>query len=230
MRRRTKKWWSTLLVGALLAAPAAAAPLTVQVVAQAPPAEVAPAIAATLEVQAIEVRGPQGVLCQIWLRKPIPALPQPAQTLGVVYGDLEPGTLVGVMRLPAPAVDFRNQKIPAGVYTLRYALHPVDGNHQGVAPDRDFLLASPAAADTSVATLAFQPLVQLSRKATGTNHPSVWCLLPAESVPANLPAVHEQESDAGPLEVLWVRATIERNGQTAPLVLALVVEGISPAA
>ncbi len=228
----TRRRISLLLAAVLLAVWPAAAQTGyhVQVVEKAPPAGLAPGVAAVLDAQAIEVQGPQGVLCRLWLRKQIPARSNPPSMLGVAYPELEPGTLVGVLELPAGGVDFRNQKIPAGVYTLRYELHPVDGNHQGVAPERDFLLASPVAADTAPATLGFDDVVKLSRRTTGTNHPSVWCLLTPEGAPATLPAVQEQPSDAGPLQVLWFRAPLDRGGQPAALTMALVVVGISPAA
>ncbi len=46
---------------------------------------------------------------------------------------------------------------------------PQDANHMGVSPNPDFLLAIPIAADANPAdNLAFQPLVKLSAKTTGT--------------------------------------------------------------
>jgi hypothetical protein len=56
---------------------------------------------------------------------------------------------------------------------LRYALLPNDGNHLGVAPNRDFLLLIPAASDPDPnAIYKFQELVRLSSQATGTAHPA----------------------------------------------------------
>src|SRR5438132_13195555 len=70
----------------------------------------------------------------------------------------------------------------AGFYSLRYELIPDDGNHLGAAPNRDFLLLIPVAADTDPnAALKFQELVSLSRKATGTKHPGPLNLVQAES-------------------------------------------------
>ena len=84
------------------------------------------------------------------------------------------GALLGVLRFPAKAGDRRGQTIAAGVYTLRYGNYPVNGNHQGVAPQRDFLLLVPAALDkTTDAVADFDALLNLSRKASGTPHPAV---------------------------------------------------------
>ena len=49
---------------------------------------------------------------------------------------------------PKGMSDYRGQAIPPGSYTLRYAMLPQDGNHMGVAPNPDFLLAIPAAIDS----------------------------------------------------------------------------------
>jgi hypothetical protein len=93
---------------------------------------------------------------------------------GALYPELTNGEFVGVVSLPKGMTDFRGQVIPSGVYTLRYQLLPQDGNHLGVSPNPDFLLAIPAASDFDPEQdLAFRKLVALSAKATGANHPAV---------------------------------------------------------
>ena len=66
-----------------------------------------------------------------------------------IIDPVQPGVLVGVVRLKRKGADFRGQDIASGVYTLRYANQPEDGNHVGTFATRDFLLMVPAAADTS---------------------------------------------------------------------------------
>ena len=185
-----------------------------------PPQEVAAPVRALLTDQGVRVVGPNGVHCEIWLRKEIPVSASPSPVLGVAYPGLPEGGLVGAVRFPAATSDFRNRAIQPGVYTLRYGRHPVNGDHMGVAPYRDFLLALPAAADGADETKAFDPLVALSAKASGTTHPSVWSLMPPEEKPASLPAVVEH-----PDEGLWVLYA-----QAANVVLALVVVGHAPEA
>ena len=49
--------------------------------------------------------------------------------------------------------------------------------HQGVAPQRDFLLFTPIAGDTDPAAAPdFNQLVQMSIKASGTPHPAVFSI------------------------------------------------------
>src|SRR5271166_5897614 len=96
---------------------------------------------------------------------------------GALYPELANGEFVGVVSLPKGMTDFRGQAIPAGVYTLRYQLLPQDGNHLGVAPNPDFLLAIPIASDPDPEQSYFyKKLVALSAKSTGTNHPAVIAL------------------------------------------------------
>jgi hypothetical protein len=104
--------------------------------------------------------------------------------------------LLGILRFPGKGADRRDQSIPAGVYTLRYSNFPVDGAHSGVAPQRDFALLTPIAGDPDPAAKpAFEELVKMSAKASGTPHPAV---LSMETPPSGASApsvVKEGEHD-----------------------------------
>lgn len=198
-----------------------------QTAATPPPQELSAAMRDALAPGAIQVTGPQGPLCEIWLRKVVP-VKAPSQELGVAFGQIAEGTLIGAVRFPGEVKDYRRQKIGPGVYTLRYALNPVDGNHQGVAPNRDFLLLSPAADDADPATLTRDALLALSRKSTVTKHPSVWSVQPPENA-ASLPAM--LHVDDGDLWLVAFRVQAQAGSAApAPLVLALVVVGHAPEA
>jgi hypothetical protein len=197
---------------------AAAQAYKVEKVAAAPPQELSAAVRDALAGEALRVTGPNGVLCEIWLRKSVPARAAASQALGVTFPQLDEGTLVGVLRLPAEVKDYRRQRIKPGVYTLRYALNPADGNHMGVAPQRDSLLASPAAADQNPATVSRDDALKLSRQSTRTNHPSVWSLGPPQLDAASLPAItHQEEAD------LWVLSfSVPGDGGALPMGLVVV--------
>jgi hypothetical protein len=189
------------------------------------PSDLSAAVRDTLAPQAFRVTGPSGPICEIWLRKSVPGQP-PAQALGVVYTQLQEGTLVGVAKFPADLKDYRRQTVKAGVYTLRYALSPVNGNHQGVAPQRDFLLASPAAADQDPATVTAAQTIELSKKSTSTNHASVWCLMPGDGAAGSAPAVtHDTDND---LWIAQLNVPIAAGGAAAPVRMGLVVAGFGP--
>ena len=142
-----------------------------------PAPDVPAAIAAEIQPQGFRVVGPKGPWCEIWFRKSIPQGPKASDD--AIAFRIPQGTLVGVLRFPATGADRRDQVIKPGVYTLRYSDYPVDGAHQGVAPQRDFALMVPAAADTDPnATPDFKTLVQWSLKASGTTHPAVLSIEP----------------------------------------------------
>jgi hypothetical protein len=116
-----------------------------------------------------------GVACEVWFRATVPAGKTDAS--GAIYTTLPEGALIGVITFPKMMNDFRGQSIKAGTYSLRYEVHPTDGNHMGISPIRDFLLLVPVAADPNPETnLKFEELVKLSAKASGTNHPAALSL------------------------------------------------------
>ncbi len=125
-----------------------------------------------IQSQGYRITGPSGPWCEIWFRKSIPTGAKPADD--TIVFPIPQGTMVGILRFPATGADRRGQAIQPGVYTLRYSNYPVDGSHQGVAPQRDFVLLTPIAGDADPNTTpAFGPLVQVSTKASGTPHPAV---------------------------------------------------------
>jgi hypothetical protein len=144
------------------------------------PAAYGPAIQTT----GFRVSGASGAWCEIWLAKSLPVGAKPDDA-AISFG-IAQGTLLGIIRFPGKGADRRGQVIPAGVYTLRYSNFPVDGAHSGVAPQRDFALMTPLAADPNPAAKpAFDELVKMSGKASGTPHPAVLSL---ETPPAGATA------------------------------------------
>jgi len=141
--------------------------------AGAPPTELAPAVSQALQHQGTKiVAGDGAVYCEVWFRTALPSGPKPPDE--TVTLSVPQGALVGVIRFPGQGADRRGQTIKPGVYTLRYSLIPVNGDHQGAAPQRDFILMTPAANDKDPsATPDFDALVAMSRKASGTPHPAV---------------------------------------------------------
>lgn len=195
----------------------------VESAAAPPPSDLAPAVSDQLAPQALRVSGPAGVVCEIWLRKSVPGAPPPSDQLGIVYPQLQEGTLVGAIRFPADVKDYRRQAIQAGVYTLRYALSPVNGNHQGVAPQRDFLLAIPAAVDRDAANISESQTIEQSRKATVTNHPSVWSMSPGAGDPGAAPSIsHDTDDDWW---IVQFTVPVAVGGASKPTRMGLVVVG-----
>ncbi len=143
---------------------------------------VSAAVKGMLEADGHRVKDSSGAFVEVWLRKDIPTAKSAEAARGADFGAIPPGTVVGVIRYVKNGADFRAQPIQAGTYVMRFNLQPEDGDHQGASPRRDHLLLSPAAVDQDpAATLNFDQAVDLSRKASGTQHPQVLFLAAPES-------------------------------------------------
>ena len=141
------------------------------------------------------LRGEDKKICDIWLRESWPLREDFTPSLAELY-PFEVGELIGVVRYHGDGEDFRAQEIPAGVYTLRFALQPVDGNHVGTSETRDFLLLISAADDQELANLEESQLWSASAEAVGTSHPAMLSLQYAGDVEDDLPAIsHNEEFD-----------------------------------
>jgi hypothetical protein len=157
------------------------------------------------------------VACQFWTNKSVPTQPK-KDSQAVVYPQLAESTLIGVIHFAQAAADFRGHQIPAGFYTLRYALMPDDGNHLGAAPQPDFLLLIPAQSDSDPkAVFKVQDLVTMSARTGGTKHPSVLSLAPPENATAG--AVVKDDQDH------WIFSTPLKLAGGGELPFALVVKG-----
>ncbi|MDG2385502.1 MAG: hypothetical protein P8N76_27780 [Pirellulaceae bacterium] len=121
------------------------------------------------------VRGEKRTVCEIWPLKNWDVVPDFESTNERLY-PFEPGQLIGVLRFRRRGSDFRGQQISRGVYTMRFGMQPVDGNHEGTSPTRDFLLLVRAEDDASVKPMAVDKLMESSANAADSNHPAMLCL------------------------------------------------------
>jgi hypothetical protein len=144
-------------------------------IAAAPP-DLPAAYASEIAGQGYRVTGPSGAWCEVWFRKTIPTTAKPSDP--AIALPIAQGTLIGVIRFPKAGADRRGQQLKPGLYTLRYSNFPTDGAHQGVAPQRDFALATPIASDADPKSMPdFEKLVAQS-KTSGTAHAAVFSLEP----------------------------------------------------
>jgi hypothetical protein len=158
------------LVLALAGSPALANGITVAKHDAAPPDAIAAPVKALLAPGGVTATVGD-VAIQIWWAKSVEAK-------GAGWSGVPEGALVGAMNLPARFKDIRGRNIPPGVYLLRFGLQPQNGDHLGVSPHREFLLATPAAEDTSPAALGHDPTVELAAKTINISHPAVFSIDP----------------------------------------------------
>ncbi len=142
----------------------------------APPAELSDSVKGLLEKQGVKVMKDGKPLSEIWFRAEMPA-PKPTAEQNITMPNVPHGSLLGVIKVEQTYSDRRGQMFKPGLYTMRYSYYPENGDHQGAAPQRDFLLLSMAATDTDgAATPVFKELVEQSKKVSNTLHPCVFSI------------------------------------------------------
>lgn len=168
---------------------AADLPLKIRIEKLVPPEELKDSIKALLSDEAILIENDKGVVSTIWFRKEIPSKATPEQVKnGITYREIAATTLIGAIQFPQKWSDYRKQEIPKGVYTLRFAIQPMDGDHMGTAPHNEFCLLCPADKDMNPDATTVKAANEMSAAAHGGNHPTVLLLYP-NSKPEAAPKV-----------------------------------------
>ena len=215
-------WLASATLTGSLSAAAADGKYTVAELKEAAPEPLADEIRNVLGKAGYRIQGAGGKnVCDVWLRNELPVLDKTPEAL-VMY-PIEPGTLVGAFRFPAAGSDYRNQKIKAGVYTLRYGYQPQDGNHLGTADYRDFLILVQAGEDKSAAKVTQEQVMDLSKKVSGSTHPAILSLLPPQKGRDKLPLIVHQ--DTLELEVLVAKTTGKSGSKIQDVQIELVAIG-----
>src|SRR5262245_35298472 len=115
-----------IIVLALFAVPVLGddAPGTIKKEKVAPPKELKEPFQSLLSDEAYQLVDDKGAAwATFWFRKAVPAKAAAEQVKnGLTYREIPQTTLIGAVQFAQPWTDFRKQKIPAGVYTLRMAL------------------------------------------------------------------------------------------------------------
>lgn len=219
---------STLLV-TLTALPTAvsAEEYKIEASKEPPPEALAAPVRDVLQPQGYRVVDGEGkVYAEVWLRKAVPASSAPSGPKGaILLPFLAEGELLGALRYPGEGHDNRDQTIAKGVYTLRYGLQPVNGDHLGISTHRDYTLLLPVAKDKSLAPVEKKPLETTSAEAAGTSHPAILMLVAPKSGAKPLTMVHDEAKDT------WgavVPLSLEVKGASGPATqnVQIVVIGV----
>jgi hypothetical protein len=153
---------------------------TIKTTTDAPPKELQEPLRKLLRDGGIQLRSPKGdPIAEFWFCKEVASEATPEQLkAGVTYRNVPQTTFVGAVRVDKSWTDYRKQKIKAGVYTLRIAYQPQDGDHMGTAPYTEFVLLVSADSDKTPDTLEPKKLHEMSTSSIGTTHPGVFLLFP----------------------------------------------------
>jgi hypothetical protein len=192
---------------------------------EGPPKELAADVAKALSGTGYQVTAGGKAVCDVWLAKEWQAKAKFTPTLSMLY-PIESGELIGAIRYPKKAGDFRNQEIRAGVYTIRFGLQPEDGNHVGTSMTRDFLVLLPAAKDAKPARIGdVMALFKQSAAVTGATHPAILAML-AVPEDGQSPAVRHLEDRE--LWSLRLSGKAKAGDKTSDLPIEFVIVGHAP--
>jgi len=150
-----------------------------ETISEAVPEEIAPSIRESLPTSASRVVMKSGIIATFWIREDIDLKDSSSPELGVNFGQFPVGTLVGVFQISGPWKDYKNAVIEEGIYTMRYARQPADGDHLGVSLYRDFLILAPAEQDNELdREYSQQDLIDMGRLVSRSTHPAVLAFFP----------------------------------------------------
>lgn len=188
--------WKVVGLAALLAsAPALGADYTVSAASGGPAEDQFSAgILKQIGSQGIKVARGKRTLLEFWPASEWVVKSDFKPSAEVLY-PFELGQLVGVAQYKSKATDFRGQEIKPGAYTVRYGQQPVDGNHVGTAPTRDFFLLLPAGEDQDPVVLEKETLFKESADAAESSHPAILYMQAASSSPGELSIEHDEQHD-----------------------------------
>jgi hypothetical protein len=200
----------------------------VEALKQPPPAAVAPEIRSILGDQGFRILDEQGkTYAEIWLRRAIPSSEKPGGPKGAVqFPFLKEGELLGSLQFANEGHDYRDQSITKGVYTMRYGLQPVNGDHLGVSTYRDYSLLLPASKDKSLVAPPRKQLEERSAESAGTSHPAVFIMLMAPAGASKTAASIIRDAEKDTWSVVLPLA-LEVKGQSESVVhpVRIVVDG-----
>ena len=182
--------------------------------------EVSEELAGQLASTGIRVkRGSKRNVCEIWFCRELSVDAGFKPTEERLY-PFSPGQLIGLLHFSRRGSDFRDQTVGRGWYTLRFGLQPVDGNHEGTSPTRDFLMLVDAEQDEHDKQWTVEDLQQMSAEAAGSTHPAMLSLQRASE--GSQPAIRHDEANDW-----WILHVVDQgidgdNTQEIPIDLVVV--------
>ena len=172
-----------------------AANLSVKTADKEPPKEISEAIRQTLQSKAVQVLDGDKPAFEFWFAREIPLKSKPA-SLAAALDSIEMAGLLGAVSVSTPTRDYRDDELPAGVYTMRFALQPQDGDHSGSTDYTYFAVLVPAKLDAAPDALTtYKAVVKASAKGGSTEHPHVMSLRPATSEAGDQPQIKEPKPE-----------------------------------
>jgi hypothetical protein len=201
-----------------------AADAEVKVIEKPPPSEVSDDIKKLLQTKAVQLVSGGNAQFEFWFTAELPLQSNPESAIKGLQL-LKQATLLGVVAVHANKRDYKDNDLFKGVYTMRFALQPQDGNHSGTADFPYFAVLIPAKADTKLEGISdYKTLVKASSKDTPSDHPVIISLRPASSADGELPKLSEPVPDHQSVRVK-IPARVSGSDKTIPVVFEFVYKG-----
>ena len=225
MKRYDLRFQQVLVVLCALAVTSVgAADWTVKTLEKAPPKELDKKIKAQLSGSAIQVLEDGDIVYELWLNKSVPLQSKPSSPTKP-FSVMEETTLLGATQVHQSKRDYRDSQIYKGVYTMRYALKPQDGNHLGTSDYAYFALLVPSKRDRGGDELQSRAdYVEASGADTFSGHPIILSLRPASSEDGDIPAVHQPAPEHEGVR-LALEGSVKGADESPKVILDLVVKG-----
>ena len=197
-----------------------AADLTVKVVDKPPPNDVDESIRKLVQSRAVQLLDGDKAVFEFWLCEA--ALKAKPESPGKALAAVREFSLLGIASVSGGQRDYKDNEVPEGIHTVRFALQPQDGDHSGTADFPYFaVLTRPANDPKPDAFATFTSLMKASGRGTSTGHPVVLSLRPTEEGEA--PKLLEPVPDHKSVRVKLPAKT--GSGETTSVVFELVYKG-----
>ena len=168
-----------------------AAELTLKTADKEPPPQLDASIRSALRPKAIQLLDGDKAVYEFWFCNEVPLKSKPASTAKAL-DTIKEATLLGAVSVAGAKRDYRDDELAAGVYTMRFAFQPEDGNHLGTAEYPYFAVLVSSKLDTKPGGITeYKPLVKTSAKTASGDHPMILSLRPATSEEGPLPRLNE---------------------------------------
>lgn len=217
---------AVVFLASALADWAQAATVSVAAGSKPAPKSIAPELAKALASASYAITMDGKEVAHFWLRDLVPST---AAGDSIPYESVPEGTFLGVVRIQGGQLrDFRNQQLADGVFTVRLATHPQDGNHMGIAPYPMFVCLLKPDLDKTLAALDHDELMDLAVKTLSSGHPAVLFLQPLDRKPTvEFPSIGKNEYQH---QVLHLKTRAKaKDEKTAALPLGIVIVGVTDA-
>jgi len=199
-----------------------AAELTLKVTDKEPQKEIDPSIRSKLQSQAVQLLAGEKPGYEFWFSSEIPVQTKPASAAKALDA-IKETSLLGAVSVANTSRDYRDDELPAGVYTMRFVLQPQDGDHLGTAEFSYFAALVSSKLDTKPDGITdYKSLVKASAKSVSADHPAILSLRPASSDTGETPKLNEPAPEH---KSVRVKVPAKAGAEKTSIVFELVYEG-----